>query len=180
MILMGDFNAHLHGRQFRKTLDVRGLELDYFLNSNNLVSINTLVSCAGAGSTFVTYDGLHESLIDHVVMSTEWLDTVSSCEILDDCVLNVSRHRPIVFSLKLPETGDVVPNDDFLPRINWKKSRQEHIESYQSALSQHLQTISPELTTPQLTTADIDGLYVKLVESMQLSSDRYIPKSKVS
>ena len=46
-----------------------------------LVSINTLELCRGADSTFVTYDGRHESLIDHIIIPIEKLPYVSRCDI---------------------------------------------------------------------------------------------------
>ncbi len=179
MLFIGDFNAHLHGRHFVKDLDARGLELTNFLNINNLVSINTLDSCVGADSTFVTYDGRHESLIDHIVMARDIVDTISKCEVLDDSVLNVSRHRPIVCTLKqLDSTGEHIPRDDSVPRINWKKAQKEHIANYQSEISSSLQSVTSELNLPPQCTTDLDIIYDNFVTSMCKCSDDCIPKSK--
>ena len=86
VILMGDFNAHLQGKRFIKSTDDRGKCLLDLMNYYNLVSLNTLSLCSGATSSFVSYDSIYESLIDHVLLPFERLDTVSSCEILDDYV----------------------------------------------------------------------------------------------
>ena len=66
------------------------------LDYHNLMSVNSQSNCLGAFSTFVSYGDFYESLIDHILVPDTGLDTVSYCEILDDDVLNVSRHRPIV------------------------------------------------------------------------------------
>ena len=46
------------------------------LLDNNLLSVNTQAWCRGADSTFVTYDGRHESLIDHIILPVEKLHYV--------------------------------------------------------------------------------------------------------
>ncbi len=52
---------------------------------------------------FVTYDGAHSSMIDHILIGKEQMDIIRSCDIIDDeDVLVVSRHRPIVCTLGLP------------------------------------------------------------------------------
>ena len=90
VILMGDFNAHLQWKRFIKSTDDRGKCLLDLMNYYNLVSLNTLSLCSGATSSFVSYDNIYESLIDHVLLPLERLDTVSSCEILDDHILHTN------------------------------------------------------------------------------------------
>ena len=72
------------------------------MDSFNLVSQNSLPMCSGASASFVSYDDAYTSLIDHILLPVERIDTVISCKILDDHVLNVSRHRPIVCSISVP------------------------------------------------------------------------------
>ena len=50
----------------------------------------------------MSYDSIYDSLIDHVLLPLERLDTISPCEILDDHVLNTSRHRQIVCRISIP------------------------------------------------------------------------------
>ena len=54
------------------------------------MTINTLPSCQGASSTFVSFDGAHDTHIDHILAPVELLDIFSSCTVLDDNALNVS------------------------------------------------------------------------------------------
>ncbi len=163
--IMGDFNAHLNGRVFIKPLDARGLQLLNFLTENNLVSVNTMDMCIGAESTFVSYDGRHESFIDHIVIGQERLDTVKYCTILDDSVLNVSRHRPIVCDINFPNTNnmDIPLNQD--PRINWRKADLINLHMYSECLT-HILDSYPFINQRYNDTECIDRVYDTLVQSM--------------
>ena len=69
IVVMGDLNAHLNTHQINKKLDERSVRLKQCLTELNLVSINSLSTCIGANSTFVSYNDGHESLIDHYCYS---------------------------------------------------------------------------------------------------------------
>ena len=90
VVLMGDLNAHQNGSTFFKRYDRRSVILRDFLAYNNLVSVNTVPVCTGANATFVSYSGEFKSMIDHMIIPVECVDTVSICCILDDDALNVS------------------------------------------------------------------------------------------
>ena len=51
----------------------------------------------------MSYGDAHRSLIDHILIPDVKLDMVLSCEITDDHVLNVSRHRPVSCTLSLAD-----------------------------------------------------------------------------
>ncbi len=110
---------------------------------------------------------MHRSLIDHIVMTNDRADTATKCEIMDDSVLNVSRHRPIVCTFKIPacDSSDHIPRVDVIPRINWKKAQKEHIDYYQRGLSNRLPSLISELNLQPHTTADLDTMYDKVVDS---------------
>ena len=67
VVVLGDFNAHLQGGGYIKSTDDRGSYLLDLMNYHNLVSLNTLPLRSGAAASFVTYDGNHESLVDHIL-----------------------------------------------------------------------------------------------------------------
>ena len=71
IIMMGDFNSHLPEANSGGRIDNRGLCFNSLLQENNIFSINTSQLCAGPRSTFVTYDGRHESLIDYILIPEE-------------------------------------------------------------------------------------------------------------
>ena len=49
-----------------------------------MMSAKTLQLCTGASSSYVSYDGSSESLIDHILFPVDNIDLVSRCEICDD------------------------------------------------------------------------------------------------
>ncbi len=103
VVFMGDFNVHLNGRVHIKDVDARGTYFTHLLSNTNMFPVNITNACTGANATFVTYDGLFQSMIDHILIGCEQTDTVVTCEIIDDeNALTVSRHRPIVCVLQLP------------------------------------------------------------------------------
>ena len=71
VVLMGDFNTYLPTASFRNRADNRSLYFQALLQEHNMFSVNTSDLCTGANSTFVTYDGRHESLIDYVLIPVE-------------------------------------------------------------------------------------------------------------
>ena len=136
VVLMGDFNTYLPEASSRDRPDNRSLYFQTFLQEHNLFSVNTSDLCTGANSTFVTYDGRYESLIDYIMIPIEKYRYVSYCEILDVNCLNVSRHRPVSCTLSLPvQVPDTSPSEPESYVINWKKVYQEHTNEYQNILA---------------------------------------------
>jgi len=107
VIFMGDYNAkaNLISQNNRDTY------LSTFLSDINFIAIDTLPLCTGARNSFVSYDGQHETLIDHICIPVEKLDCVTSCTILDGDCLNVSRHRPVICKVQLPIVGNTSSSD---------------------------------------------------------------------
>ena len=131
VVIMGDINTHLSRSGHQDRPNNRSLYFNTLLRENNLVSINTLDLCRGADSTFVTYDGKLESLIDHIIIPIGKQPYVSSCEIKEDETLNVSRHRPVHCVLGIPASRfDFFDNQVASIKNNWKKLNQESISAY--------------------------------------------------
>ncbi len=97
---------------------------------NNLISANTLELCTGARSSYVSYNGEQESVIDHIILPMDKMDTILSCEIADDNALNVSNHRPVVCRVHFPCVASPKVYETF-HHINWKLVKQEHIQQYE-------------------------------------------------
>ena len=66
VIIMGDLNANILSNKFSRNLNIRSQHLLKFLADNNMMSANTLQLCTGASSSYVSYGGSSESLIDHI------------------------------------------------------------------------------------------------------------------
>ena len=173
VVVMGDFNTHLLGRVWLRDNDRRSRDLVYFMEQHNLVAVDTLSNCTGAVSTFVSYDGRYESLIDHVFLSGESCDLVRSCCIVEDDCLNVSSHRPIICSLCIPAITDKHDNPVFKP-IKWKKLKQDDAVKYSTMLSCLLAS-EIDLRNFYVCRENIDLLYNTIVKSISSASKTYLP-----
>ena len=174
VVLMGDFNAYLPIACFRERADHRSLYFQSFVHDNNMLSLNTSKLCTGANSTFVTYDGRYESLIDYILIPVEKMKNVTYCEILDDSPLNVSRHRPVCCSLTLPTCLEGYASVESGPTINWKKVDQDCVNNYQNKLqnSDHLQSISrTDINSNEL----IDQAYKVLTREITAAAQKSFP-----
>ena len=136
VIVMGDLNAHLQGQRFIKATDCCGEYLLQMMNHFNYVSVSTPPFATGATSSFVCYGGLYESLIDHVLLPAERIDTVAYCKMADDHVLNVSWHRPIICSIYIPLTD--LKTHEIPSHTAWHKLDTTVLHMYESNLTNRL------------------------------------------
>lgn len=175
LIVMGDLNAHLQGHRYIKSSDERGKCLQRMLHYHNLVSVNNLPSCYGATSTFVSYDDFYESLIDHILVQDTSLSTVSFCEIVDDGVLNVSRHRPIICEISIPTTVFSTEKLSEVSHIKWKRITTDELQMYSSFLDETLNNVdySDVPYAPDRIQKRYDNIVYNIITSSEI-----LPKSK--
>ena len=166
VVVMGDINAHLNTHAIFKKLDERSVRFQKCLTELNLISVNSLDTCIGANSTFVSYNGEHESLIDHIIVPSEHSDYVNFCEILEDNALNVSNHRPIICELKLPTVYHSENDIDIKPRLKWSKATTQSLKDYELYLEHDL-SLANYYTEPITSTGQIDQLYYSLVNRQE-------------
>ena len=140
-----------------------------------MLAINTLPTCTGASSSFISYGDLQESLIDHILLPAERLDTVLSCEILEDHVLNVSRHLPVACSVRIPAANLNVNNFEFPSHIKWDKLTEESKQSYKSDLETLL--IKDSNVEGQTCHESLSKKYMHIVDCITRSSES-LPKTK--
>ena len=177
VIILGDFNAHLQSKNYLKNNDRRSRVLEEFLTSSNLTAVNTLSTCRGARSSFVSYDGKNETLIDHIVLPSEMLDLLTDCEILDDCALNVSNHRPVECCITVPpcfNSCSLVDDGERIP-IKWNKVTSEETENYKILLSDQLSSVRVEPCSSPVSA--IDNLYAKLCKAITTASNQSFKKA---
>ena len=173
IVIIGDCNAHLQGKYFLKQENARSREFRFFLERDNLVAVDTLQMCEGGRSSFVSYNAEVESLIDHIVLPIEIVDTVLRCRILDDNCLNVSSHRPIVVSLRIPSVSAQCCNSSFRP-VKWGKIQNEVLQSYTQVLSLVLsENHAPYEQDERRDT--IDGMYENIVNCVEYASECCLP-----
>ena len=134
VVVMGDINAHISSNKFTKSIDNRGKMFLSFMSDFNLISANVLDICSGARSSFMSYNGQHESLIDHIILPFEIQDMLVKCEILDDSSLNVSTHRPISCEVSIPEYSVNTNDTSIKPRLKWSKATSYALNEYEASL----------------------------------------------
>ena len=98
------------------------------MHYHNLVSVNTLPVCTGATD-------LYESLNNHILLPKERRDTVLSCEILDDDIVNVCRHRPVACRVSVPLTDFTNNYCSFKSHVKWNKLDKCTLLLYKSELN---------------------------------------------
>ena len=177
VIVMGDFNAHLQSKTFIKPNDVRGNYLNDMLDYHNLLAVNTLPLCTGATASFVSYGDAHRSLIDHILIPDVKLDSVIHCEITDDDVLNVSRHRPPVSCiLSLADMDFQTLNGSNESHIKWKNLNEITLQMYSTKLDIALSNI--DCSDIADIHQRIDQRHKNIVSCIQNISDNVLPKTK--
>ena len=140
----------------------------------DLVSINTLLIASGAQASFVSYGDLYESLIDHIIIPSQRIDTVSYCKIQDDDVLNVSRHRPVICSLNVTQSNLIF--DDTPSHIAWQKLDRSVLQLYESELNNLL--LEQPFGLYDNVYSCIDSRYNAIVDCIKTVSDSTLPRTK--
>ena len=115
----------------------------------------------------------NESLIDHILLPTQRLDTVAYCTIQDHDVLNVSRHRPVICCLQVPQTDLIC--EDRQSHIAWHKLDQSALRMYEAELSRLL-TLQPAYLGTDIESC-IDSRYNAIIDCVKAVSDSTLPKT---
>ena len=101
---------------------------------------------------------------------------IQSCEILDDNVLNVSRHRPILCMIKVALNGLINENLTLNSHIKWKRVSSEEFQEYGSRLDDALRDMDYS-DIPNVNDR-INFRYENLTRAIVTVSDQVLPKSK--
>ena len=132
VIIMGDFNAHLNGGTFFKDIDARGKALCDLSTQFCMSILTTLPVCSGKTSSYVSYDGKYQTLIDHIFVSNDLINSVSRCHIVDDNCLNVSSYRPVLVNLELEFSTYFVSTNN--RSVQWNRVSEDNLYSYAKCL----------------------------------------------
>ena len=177
LIIMGDFNAHVNGKQFVKPHNRRSALFSRFLASNNFVSLNTLPLCTGAWSSFVSYSGEHTSMIDHILVPTEKVDLVTECRILDDDALNVSNHRPVCCLILFPHAEQTDLILSVRKSVHWRRAKPEEIVDFRNDVETRCLNISLN-EQHSVMLSDIDSKYRNICDIISVCSEKHLPYRK--
>ena len=174
VVVMGDINGHIESFSYKTSMNERGRCVKNILDNHGYISVNTTSMCTGARSTFVSYNGGYESLIDHIIISSNLLNEVEQCEILEDSSLNVSTHRPVFCVIRMPVVRCQGDKDE--PRLKWDRVSTQTLHEYEKYVQDS--TILSALMRMRISTRKhIDHAYTMLVQCLREASDMYIPKA---
>ncbi len=171
VLIMGDFNCRFD-QQSRDSREASAVELT---SENDLQVVTLTDRCTGSAHSFVSYDDIHCSLIDHVLAAAMLQSRISRCKILDDHPLNVSRHRPIIFGLRVNLSTYCTQPDFTRTGLNWKKlTKEDIINSYTESLSSTL-LLDDVFNREIVNEADIDAFCGVLCSTMVSVAQETIP-----
>ena len=176
VIIMGDMNAKIFPRAHSCRIDGRDQYFLDFIEYNNIVSVGSLDIRTGPNTTFVSFDGKSESHIDHILVPYEKCDLISSCNIPDDCSLNVSSHRPVLCSIQVPHIFSQLSTQES-DVINWSKVKQDDKKLYTESLQNDV-ILNEVLNREIRSEGDVDNMYNQLVDRLNDTTKKCIPKSK--
>ena len=176
VIIMGDMNAQIFPRAHSCRIDGRDQYFLDFIEYNNIVSVSSLDIRTGPNTTFVSFDGKSESHIDHILVPYEKCDLISSCNIPDDCSLNVSSHRPVLCSIQVPHIFSQ-PSTQESDVINWSKVKQDDKKLYTESLQNDV-ILNEVLNREIRSEGDVDNMYNQLVNRLNDTTKKCISKSK--
>lgn len=104
VILMGDFNAKIHGPRYDFEHDERSRYLETVIDDINVFSVNCSNICTGPMFTFQGYENGPTTMIDHILLPCDTADSVINTKIINDHGMNVSDHHPIICTISFKST----------------------------------------------------------------------------
>ena len=175
LMIMGDYNTELPTRYQRDgVLDNRGNILVDLMMRHNLVAIHSLDACDGAEFSNVPFNSERQTLIDHRLVQQPDIESVKSCSIIEDDSLNFSTHRPIMCTLRMPHYKQ---SNSPSRIINWRNIKYEHISIYEEHMNNN--SILREFLNKHIeTNADIDNMYLSIVQVINNVTNACIPKTE--
>ena len=166
VIFLGDFNASCAND------NVNVKQRDAYLR-NAVLSINMKIltdsdSCTGPRFSFVPYGSGKCTLIDHIIVQESLCVDVKSCYIVDDSPLNVSRHHPIIMTLKTLHVNHE-PIHDSYSRVhyNWKSNSDQ---------CDYKNNVSELLDSTDLVYSDVNRAYDTIVDCITSASETRLSK----
>ena len=145
-ILLGDTNCHFgleySIRSFGSST-AHARKLGNIIKACNMSVVDLSEKCTGPSYTWMSDNGRHVSYIDHVIVSEKLVPFVKSCKILEDDIINVSDHLPLLCTINVEYS--IVKPSTVRPRVAWHKASASDIERlYTEPLEVQLENVMQE------------------------------------
>ena len=137
-IVLGDWNVNFSEAHGIRCSGNPSLYEKHLLNLARTYNMTIAdIGEKGRGETFTFTGGHGTSYLDHVLVPDEIMNMVSHCEVLPDCIENVSDHLAIILSTRISLNLNETVNKIYNSRIAWEKiPDDEMMEKYTEPLDE--------------------------------------------
>ena len=175
LILLGDFNAHLPEIKLQQRLNKRGLKLQEFCVSLNLIPVNVSPVCKNPQFTYFSRTG--NSIVDYVIIDDALLQLLATVNRSSEHPDNTVHHLPLKICLFINDSDrrvNDIGNQSFntYDKIPWKRCTLEQLNRYQEYLSTLLCNVLREDDLP-----DVNVFHEELINSIK-EADQILPRVK--
>jgi len=178
VIFMGDFNADVGeqgGPRGKGSPSRNGSELAEILSELEMTSLNLSHICTGPVETFETKNTKNKSTIDHIIVPGEIVAEVISCKVMEDDVLNMSDHKPVIAILKNKpkEWKESNPTE----KLDWERAGDRLlVNTYKENVKRKLEGME---TLTQRSTVAIEKELAALTRVLRSTAAEVIPAKKI-
>ena len=175
-IVCGDFNGdvgHLGGPKSNRKPTKQGLIVSKFFNEFSLFPANLSKDAVGTINTF--RGGMGSSTIDYVALPEGLRDSLITCEVLKDNILNTSDHYTIRVELNLECLPSMVtcPRPD--GRVRWNKPNM--VNKYHDLVDRKAYDLSTAFRSAPKNLKNIDECISQMVHTLTSASTE-LPRTK--
>ena len=175
-IVCGDFNGdvgHLGGPKSSRKPTKQGLIVNKFFNEFSLFPANLSKDAVGPINTF--RGGMGSSTIDYVAIPEGLRDSLITCEVLKDNVLNTSDHYAIRVELNLECLPSMVTCPRLDGRVRWNKPNV--INKYHDLVDRKTYDLSTVFRSSPKNPKNIDECISQMVHTLT-SASAELPHTK--
>ena len=125
VIIIGDINVKIAGPRYVFLNDKRSDMFKTFISKHKLLSVNVQWFCKWPVHTHESYTGGPSSAIDHILVPDELIPFIINANVVNDCSLSLSDHKPVICSISAITLPHSQSNQTGKP--SWEKARSLNI-----------------------------------------------------
>ena len=127
-IVLGDWNVNIGAAHGMRCSGNPSLYERHLLNLASNYSLTIAdIGEKGRGELYTFTGGHGTSYLDHILVPNDMMNMVSFCEVLPDCVENVSDHLAIIMNTRITLNLNQTVENIYNSRIAWDKIQDEEI-----------------------------------------------------
>ena len=164
LIILGDFNAHMHDKRSGQKENVRGRMIKDVFDQLQMSVVNIEYECEGPMHTYVSSSGC--SVVDYIFLDSTLLQDVKNVKVIDEHPENTAYYLPVKAEIILNANSDdrsSIQRNQVIYSIAWKKYTVNQLAEYSCALTETLKSMQEFNIIKK---SDIDMMVDKLTKSM--------------